>query len=272
MRKTVLCWLLLSPLMVTTLFPFAVMFFTAVKPGNEVLSAEPSWLPSRFAWENFPAMWTEAHFGTALINSCLISAGSMLLVILVSVPAAYGLVRYRFRGRANFQNFLLVTQMLSPIVLVLGLFRLVVGLHLLNSMIVVALIYTAFNIPFGVWMLQSYFKSIPPDLEESAWLEGASRLRTVWDVFRPMAMPAITVTAIFTFIAAWNEFVIATTLLRDEDKYTLPIRVFAEGAGRYQVQWETVMAAALAATLPVALVFSWLQRYLVTGLGTGAVK
>ena len=272
MRKTVLCWFLLSPLIVTTLFPFAVMFFTALKPGNEVLSAEPSWLPSRFAWENFPAMWTEARFGTALLNSCLVSAGSMLLVILISVPAAYGLVRYRFRGRANFQNFLLVTQMLSPIVLVLGLFRLVVGLHLLNSMVVVALIYTAFNIPFGVWMLQSYFKSIPPDLEESAWLEGASRLRTVWDVFRPMAMPAITVTAIFTFIAAWNEFVIATTLLRDEDKYTLPSRVFAEGAGRYQVQWETVMAAALAATLPVALVFSWLQRYLVTGLGAGAVK
>ena len=272
MRKTLLCWLLLSPLVVTTLFPFAVMFFTAVKPGNEVLSAEPSWLPSRFAWENFLAMWHEAQFSTALINSGLVSAGSTLLVILVSVPAAYAAARYRFAGRAKFQNFLLITQMLSPIVLVLGLFKLVVSLHLLDSLIVVVLIYSAFNIPFGVWMLQSYFRSIPPDLEESAWLEGASRLRTVWDVFRPMALPAIVVTAIFTFIAAWNEFVIAVTLLRDESHYTLPIRVFAEGAGRYQVQWETVMAAAFTATLPVALVFSWLQRYLIGGLGAGAVK
>jgi multiple sugar transport system permease protein len=272
MRKTIVCWLLLLPLVVTTLFPFAVMFFTAVKPLDEVLSASPSWLPSHFAWENFPAMWTEAHFGAALLNSCLVSAASMALVILISVPAAYALVRYQFRGRSQFQNFLLVSQMLSPIVLVLGLFRLVVALHLLNSLAVVVLIYTAFNLPFGVWMLQSYFKSIPPDLEESAWLEGASRLRTIWDVFRPMAMPAVIVTAIFTFIAAWNEFVIATTLLRDEDKYTLPIRVFAEGAGRYQVQWSYVMAAALLATVPVAIVFSFLQRYLVTGLGAGAVK
>jgi multiple sugar transport system permease protein len=272
MRKTLLCWLLLLPLVVTTLFPFAVMFFTAVKPADEVLSAAPSWLPSRFAWENFPAMWSEAHFGTALLNSCLVSAASTLLVIIVSVPAAYGLARYRFHGRSQFQSFLLVTQMLSPIVLVLGLFKLVVQLHLLNSLAVVVVIYTAFNIPFGVWMLQSYFKSIPPDLEESAWLEGASRLRTIWDVFRPMAMPAITVTAIFTFIAAWNEFVIASTLLRDEDKFTLPIRVFSEGAGRYQILWHYVMAATFMATVPVAIVFSWFQRYLVTGLGAGAVK
>ncbi len=272
MRKTLLCWLMLSPLVVTTLFPFAVMFFTALKPGDEVLSAAPSWLPSRFAWENFGRMWQEAHFGTALLNSCLVSGASTLLVIVISVPAAYALVRYRFMGRTRFQSFLLISQMLSPIVLVLGLFKLVVSLNLLDSLTVVVLIYTAFNIPFGVWMLQSYFRSIPPDLEESAWLEGASRMRTVWDVFRPMAMPAIVVTAIFTFIAAWNEFVIATTLLRDESRYTLPLRVFAEGAGRYQVQWEIVMAATLAATLPVAIVFSWLQRYLVNGLGTGAVK
>lgn len=272
MRKSLLCWLLLSPLVVTTLFPFAVMFFTAVKPGNEVLSAAPSWLPSRFAWENFAVMWREAQFGRALLNSCIVSAGSMALVILVGVPAAYALARFRFAGRSQFQSFLLVTQMLSPIVLVLGLFRLVVALRLLDSLAVVVLIYTAFNIPFGVWMLHSYFRSIPPDLEESAWLEGASRMRTLRDVFLPMAMPAIVVTAIFTFIAAWNEFIIATTLLRDESRYTLPIRVFAEGAGRYQIQWEIVMAATLAATLPVAIVFSWLQRYLVTGLGIGAVK
>lgn len=272
MLKTLLCWLMLLPLIATTLFPFAVMFFTAVKPLDEVLSTAPAWLPSRFAWENFPAMWTEAHFGTALVNSCLVSTLSTVLVIIISVPAAYALVRYRFLGQSQFQNFLLVTQMLSPIVLVLGLFRLVVSLHLLNSLSVVILIYTAFNLPFGVWMLQSYFKSIPPDLEESAWLEGASRLRTIWDVFRPMAMPAVIVTAIFTFIAAWNEFVIATTLLRDEGNYTLPIRVFAEGAGRYQVQWSYVMAAALLATVPVAIVFAYLQRFLVTGLSTGAVK
>jgi multiple sugar transport system permease protein len=180
--------------------------------------------------------------------------------------------RFRFAGRSLVRQFLLVSQMLSPIVLVVGLFRLMATLGLVESVSAVGLVYMAFNIAFAVWMLQSYFDTIPPELEEAAWMEGATRWQTLAKVFIPLVTPAIAVTAIFTFINAWNEFVIALTLLRRQETYTLPIQIFSLVAGRYTVEWHHVMAATLAATLPVAVLFTWLERYLVRGLSLGAVK
>ena len=271
-RRSLLAWLVLSPLMILNLFPFAVMLLTALKPGTEVVSNAAAWLPSRFAWENFVDMWTATRFGTALANSLYVAVLSSAAAVLLGVPAAYAMSRFRFRLKRPYSNFLLVTQMLSPIVLVLGLFRLVVWLGLVDSLNALVLIYTAFQIAFAVWMLRGYFDSIPVDLEEAAWLEGASRLRTLVSVFLPLSVPAIAVTTIFTFINAWNEFAIALTLLRNQERFTLPIQVFSQVAGRYEVEWHTVMAATFVATLPVAILFAWLQRYLVTGLGAGAVK
>ncbi len=270
--RSVICWLLLSPLIIVILFPFAVMFLTAVKPGDEVLSARTTWLPSRFAWENFAEMWRAIDFGTALLNSLYVSAAATVVALLVAVPAAYAMSRYRFAGRDAYRDFLLITQMLSPIVLVIGLFRLVAWLGLVGRADSLVLVYAGFNIAFAVWMLQSYFATIPRDLEEAAWLEGASRLRTVIRVFLPLAAPAMTVTAIFTFINSWNEFAVALSLLRSPDTHTLPIKVFSQVAGRYSIQWHHVMAATLLATVPVSIVFAWMQRYLVRGLALGAVK
>jgi multiple sugar transport system permease protein len=121
-------------------------------------------------------------------------------------------------------------------------------------------------------MLQSYFSTIPKDLEEAAWIEGASPFRTLTKVFLPLAVPAMVVTAIFTFINAWNEFIIALTMLRKQEGYTLPIQIFNQVGGRYTVEWNYVMAAAFVATIPVAIMFVWLQRYLMRGLALGAVK
>ena len=272
LRLSLLCWLLLLPLVVLNLFPFAVMLFTALKPADEVVADAAAWLPSRFAWNNFADMWHATRFGPALLNSLYAAVGSTLLAILVSIPAAYAMSRFRFGLKRPFSDFLLVTQMLSPIVLVLGLFRVVVWLGLINSLSALVAIYAAFQIAFAVWMMHGYFNAIPIDLEESAWLEGASRLRALVTVFLPLSGPAIAVTGIFTFINAWNEFAIALTLLRDQSNFTLPIQVFSLVAGRYQVEWHYVMAAALLATLPVALLFAWLQRYLIGGLAVGAVK
>jgi multiple sugar transport system permease protein len=134
------------------------------------------------------------------------------------------------------------------------------------------LIYAAFNIAFAVWMLRSYFGSIPVELEEAALIDGCSRLAAIIRIFVPLALPAMVVTAIFTFINSWNEFVVALTLLRSQDNFTLPLRVFSLVGGRYTVEWEQVMAATLLATLPVAILFSWLQRYLMGGLTMGAIK
>jgi multiple sugar transport system permease protein len=197
---------------------------------------------------------------------------STVLALIVSIPAAYAMSRFRFPGRGFFRQFLLVSQMLSPIVLVIGLFRLVVALGLLDNVNSVVFVYAAFNIAFSVWMLQSYFSTIPKDLEEAAWMEGASPWRALVLVFLPLAVPAMVVTSIFAFINAWNEFVIALTMLRRQESYTLPIQVFSLVAGRYTIEWHHVMAAAFAATVPVAILFAWLQRYLVRGLALGAVK
>ena len=271
-RRSVLLWLLLSPLIVLNLFPFAVMLATAVKPVTEVESGVPAWLPSHFAWHNFQEMWQASGFGSALVNSVYVAVASALAAVLISIPAAYALSRYRFRLRRPYRGFLLVTQMLSPIVLVLGLFRVVAWFGLLDSLNALVIIYAAFQIAFAVWMMQSYFNAIPIDLEEAAWLEGASRLRAVCSVFLPIALPAIAVTALFSFINAWNEFVLALTFLRGEESYTLPVKVFSLVAGRYQIEWHHVMAATFVATVPVVIVFAWLQRYLVGGLAAGAVK
>ncbi|AMS40601.1 carbohydrate ABC transporter permease [Aminobacter sp. NyZ550] len=270
LKRTFIAWALLAPLVVVTLFPFAVMFLTAVKPAQEVLT--PSWWPSEFRWRNFYDMWVAAGFGQALVNSLRVSLIATIGAILVSIPAAYAMSRFRFAGHGAFRHFLLVSQMISPIVLVLGLFRLLASFGLVESLNAVGGVYMAFNIAFTVWMLQSYFDTIPRDLEEASWMEGGSRWLTLRKVFLPLCVPAIAVTAIFTFINAWNEFVVALTMLRSQESYTLPIQVFSLVAGRYTVEWHYVMAATLVATVPVAILFVWLQRYLVRGLALGAVK
>ena len=270
MKRTLVAWVALSPLIVLTIFPFAVMFLTAVKPRPEVLS--PTWWPSAFMWSNFSDMWVATGFGRALWNSLYVSTIATVGAILISIPAAYALSRFRFAGQGAVRQFLLISQMISPIVLVLGLFRLLAAWGLVDNTTSVGFMYMAFNVAFVVWMLQSYFDTIPKDLEEAAWMEGAGRWLTLRKVFLPLCLPAISVTAIFTFINAWNEFVVALTMLRSEETYTLPIQVASLVAGRYTVEWHHVMAATLVATVPVAALFIWLQRYLVRGLALGAVK
>jgi multiple sugar transport system permease protein len=271
-KRSFIIWLVLSPLLLVILFPFAVMFLTAVKPRSEVFSYPPRWLPTSFRWENFVDMWNAANFGSALWNSLVISIGATILVLIVSVPAAYAIARFNFAFKQPYSQFLLATQMLSPILLVLGLFHLVVFCRLIDSKYALILIYAAFNIAFAVWMLRSYFGSIPVELEEAALIDGCSRLAAIIRIFVPLALPAMVVTAIFTFINSWNEFVVALTLLRSQENFTLPLRVFSLVGGRYTVEWEQVMAATLLATLPVAILFTWLQRYLMSGLTVGAIK
>lgn len=277
LRRSAVSWLVLSPLLVVALFPFAVMLSTALKPLNEVTAFPPRWLPSRLDWQNFVDMWNTVDFGTGLTNSLFVSLTATLLTILVSVPAGYAMSRLPFRGVAVYRQFLLVTKMLSPILLVLGLFRMAASIRigdgtLVDTRIVVVVIYAAFNIAFAVWMLASYFGTIPVELEEAAWIDGANRLQSVLRIFLPLSLPAIAVTGIVTFVGSWNEFVVALTMLRDPSRLTLPLKVVNLVAGRYTVEWNQVMAATLLATLPVAVVFAALQRYLVQGLTLGAVK
>lgn len=272
LKRSLIYWTVLSPLVVVILFPFGVMFVTAIRPRDEIFTYPPTWGFSEFRWENFSEMWVKTNFGGALANSLYVSVLSTAIALLLAIPAAYAMSRYRFRGKGLYRNFLLMTQMMSPIVLVLGLFRLMMALGLVNNLNSLVVTYAAFNLAFTIWMLQSYFNSIPRDLEEAAWIDGASHFTSLVKIFLPLAVPAMVVAAIFTFINSWNEFVLALTLMRSSEDFTLPVQIYAQVAGRYQVEWHHVMAGTVLATVPVAIVFSWLQRYLIRGMALGAVK
>ena len=270
--KAVVWWLLMLPLLILILFPFAVMLSTAVKPADEVFTYPPRWLPGRLEFANFARMWTDVGFGVALINSLAVSLGSTLVCVVVAIPAAFALARLRFIGKGAFRQFLLITQMLSPVVLIIGLFRLMASMGLVDELWSLILAYAAFNLAFATWMLQSYFQSIPRELDEAARIDGARWHQRLWYVQMPLAAPALGVTAIFTFVNAWNEFVLALTLVHSEDKLTLPVRIFALVGGAYHVDWQIVMAATLLTTAPVAVMFCLLQSSMTRGLTLGAVK
>lgn len=270
--RSLIYWMILLPLVIVILFPFAVMFITAVRPREELFVYPATWWISEFRWTNFAEMWVKTNFGGALLNSLYVSVLATGIALLLSIPAAYAMSRYRFVGKGIYKNFLLMTQMMSPIVLVLGLFRLMMSLGLVNNLNSLVITYAAFNLAFTIWMLQSYFNSIPRDLEEAAWMDGASHMTSLIRIFLPLAVPAIVVTAIFTFINSWNEFVLALTMMRSSDDFTLPVQIYSQVAGRYQIEWHHVMAGTVLATVPVAIVFSWLQRYLIRGMALGAVK
>lgn len=272
LRKTIIFWLILSPLMVIILFPYAVMLFTAVTPRAEVFSFPPRWLPSELRWQNFVDMWSATNFGRVLINSLMVGFASTLLTLVIAIPAAYATSRYRFRGQSAYRQFLLITQMLSPIVLIVGIFRLMVSLGLVDALSSLVLAYAAFNLAFSVWMLQSYFRTIPRDVEEAAWIDGANKLQGLIYIFLPMAAPALAVVALFAFIFAWNDFVLALTLLRSSENFTLTLAVYSLVGGRYTVEWHQVMAATLLATAPIAVMFIILQRFFLQGLSLGSIK
>jgi len=268
---TLFAWLLLSPILFLILFPLAVTLMTALKPRAELTAIPPSFFPSTFEWRHFVEVWQHTSIPHAILNSLLVSFSATALTILVAAPFAYALTRFEFRGKGALRFFLLVTQMLSPIVLVLGLFRLMVAVGVVDSLGFLSVIYAAFNVAFSVWMLQSYFATIPKDLEESAWIEGAGRLRSLVGIFLPLAIPAIVIVATFTFVNAWNEFIIAFSTLRDTHSYTIQLGII-EMTGYYSIRWDYIMVAVIIASVPVSILFFWLQKHLIGGLTSGSVK
>jgi len=270
-KTTIICWSILLPMIVIVLFPFIVTLLTALKPRNELTLMPPNFIPSDFQWGNFFEVWQNTNIAESLVNSLFISVSATLIALLVAIPSAYAITRFDFKGKTAYRFFLLVTQMLSPIVLVLGLFRLMVYFNLVDSINFLSVIYAAFNVAFCVWMLQSYFETIPKDLEESAWIEGASRIRSLITIFMPLSLPAVVIVAMFTFVNSWNEFIIAFSTLRDSSSYTIQLGII-EMTGYYSVRWDYIMVSVIIATIPVAIVFAWLQKHLVGGLTSGSIK
>jgi arabinogalactan oligomer/maltooligosaccharide transport system permease protein len=210
-------------------------------------------------------------FGRQLLNSLAVALATTAVGVTLSVTAAYALSRMRFPGRGGFLRMLLVTQMFPGVAVAIPLYYLLDQLGLLNSMVGLTLVYATTAVPFCTHLLKGYFDTIPREIEEAAALDGAQPARIFLRIVLPLARPGIAVTALFSFLAAWNEFILAATFLGEETAYTLPVAL-QQYVGDYGVQWGRFAAGAVLVSVPVAALFYALQRHLVTGLTAGGVK
>jgi multiple sugar transport system permease protein len=216
-------------------------------------------------------VWKEIPLLGFIKSSFIISISATVIVILIAIPAAYYVARNDFRGKKAFLLLVLVTQMFAPTALVVGIFREIVALNLVDTYLALILIYAAFNMAFSIWILSSFFRSIPKEIEEAAWIDGCSRFTTLTRIVLPLALPGLVTAFIFTFIAAWNEFVIALTLTSSPEREPLTVGLTSL-IGQYQVQWNYLFAGSLIAIVPVVILFASIEKWLVGGLTAGSVK
>ncbi|MFD7448711.1 carbohydrate ABC transporter permease [Kitasatospora sp. NPDC059827] len=251
------------------LFPYLEMVVTALRPADELRDA--TYLPRHFAWSNFVGVWQESTLGDNLRVTLLVAGGSTLLALLVALPAAYYTARVRYRGRRLFLLLVLVTQMFQPTSLLVGLYREFYQLSMLNSVWTLILCNAAFNLAFAVWILTAYISSIPVELEEAAMLDGLGRIGALRRVVLPLALPGVVTAVIFTFISAWNEFVMGLTLSTDPGSQPLTVGINSF-IGNYTVQWNYLFAGSVVAIVPVVVLFALIERHVVSGLTAGSVK
>jgi multiple sugar transport system permease protein len=267
-------WLLVAFLVIVlgiSIFPFVFALSTALRPRSELFRFPPTWLPETWAWKNFVDVWTAVPLLRYIGNSVVISGLATLFNMACAIPAGYALARLRFPGKRLFRQALLVTQMFSPVVLVIGLFRLMSRVHLVDTSASLIITYAALSLAFSVWFLAGYFESIPMEIEEAAMMDGCTRVGALVRVVLPMSKPALVAALVFAFIWGWNEFMIALTFISTPDKRTLPLGIYAF-LGQYSVDWNYLMAAALIAGGPVLILFLLIEKHLVKGLTAGAVK
>lgn len=263
---------LLWSLVAIVLFPVFWMVVVSVNQiAFDTFVADPSAWFSDASTTAYEQMINETKFLTWFTNSAIVSVGATVVSIVVCTLGAYSIGRLRFRGRQVVATFLLVTQMFPAILVAIPLFLVFRDIGLFNTLTGLVIAYVAFTLPFAIWMLRGFYENLPESLEEAAMIDGCTRVGAVFRVIVPLSAPAIATTAIFTWVLAWNEFVFALVLINDPDKKTLPPGM-SEWIGQYSLNWDLLMAGALGATLPMLVIFFFLQSYIVKGLAEGAVK
>ena len=253
------------------LAPYLVMLLTALKPEAELRITPPRLLPVHWQPATFLQVLADPGFQTWLRVSLIVALASTALVLLAATPAAYYTARHRFPGRAAFLLVVLVTQMFSPTALVVGLYREFFELDLVNTYAALILTNAAFNLAFAVWILRAFFASIPREIEEAAAVDGCGTLGTLLRVVLPLARPALVTAAIFAFIAAWNEYLVALTLMTDPGRKPLTVGITTYVTA-YVQHWNQLFAASVLAIVPVVVLFALIERHLVSGLTAGSVK
>ena len=253
------------------LYPYFVMVCTALKSRAEIFSIDGTILPINALWSNFIEVWTLAPMAQYMFNSLLVAGGSTLIAIICGIPAAYALSRMKFKGKTAFLGFIIVSQMFAPVVLLIGIYKILAAFSMTDSRWGLIFINAAFNQAFTIWLLRGTFMSISPDMEQAAKIDGCNRVQAMMKILLPVAAPGIVTTLIFIFINAWNEYTVALCLISTDTikPLTVGINIFN---GYNIIEWQYLFAGSIFAIIPVVILFMSIEKHLVSGLTSGGVK
>lgn len=257
--------------LVFTLFPFYWMVNTSLKDSTEVVAIPIKYFPSHPSFVNYRTLFTTMGFGRNFLNSLIVALPTTLIVTFLSLLSGYAMSRYTFKGKGVFYVFMLVTQMLPAVVLMIPLFQIMNGLHLINKLQSLIIVCSCTNLAYCMFMMMGYFNAVPKELEEAAQVDGCSLLGAVFRILLPAMKPSIVATGAYIFINAWNVYVYATAFITRVDKYTLPLALnkFQSESG---TEYGLLAAGCVVALLPVIILFAFIQKHLTSGSTAGAVK
>ena len=253
------------------LYPYFVMVCTALKSREEIFSANGTIFPIKAMWTNFIDIFKRASIGKYMLNSLIVAGGSTAIAMVCGIPAAYALARMKFKGQTAFLGFIIVSQMFAPVVLLIGIYKVMQIFKLTNSLLGLVFINAAFNQAFTIWLLRGTFMSISDEMEKAATIDGCNRLQAMFRILLPVAAPGIVTTLIFIFINAWNEYTVALCLISTETlkPLTVGINIFN---GYNIIEWQYLFASSIIAIIPVVILFMSIEKNLTEGLAAGGVK
>jgi multiple sugar transport system permease protein len=267
----VLLWAVIMLLLLYVLFPFLVALNTAFKTKQEIYSGRVSWIPKLFTLRNFADIWVLTSFARYLLNSVIVCVGTGALATLSATMAAYTLATQKYRYNKVYMNLVIITQMFSPIVLIIPLYRMLVNIHLSNNLLGLIILNTGVILPFTIWLAYGFFKAFPRDLLEAARIDGASGFGILFRVIFPVIRPGLTTLVIYTFAFAWNEFLFAYTIITKSRLKVVSVGIF-DFVRMYNADWNYITAALLVAVVPVFALFLSIERNVVKGLAEGIGK
>lgn len=262
---------LVALIVLQAIFPFYYAILTSLEDGQALF--EVNYLPAELNLANYTAMLTEGVFGRQILNSVFVATVVVVISLALAVTASYALSRIRFRGRGLLLLTILSVSMFPQIAVLSGLFEVIRYLGLFNSPWALVFSYMIFTLPFTVWVLTTFMRNLPQEIEEAAIMDGAAPLTIIRRVFLPLMWPAMVTTGLLAFIHAWNEFLFALTFLSTDSQRTVPVAIaLISGSSEFEIPWGNIMAASVIVTLPLVLLVLLFQRKIVSGLTAGAVK
>ena len=272
-RKNILLSVVSVVILCILLFPLYWALITSLKTEQEIFQNPPTFYPHVLNSKSYAAQVETGDFNMfrSFANSFLISVWATVIAVLLAVPASYGIAKYHFKGRKIMLLSFLVTQMLPVSVLLTPMFIMFKNMHVYNTWVVAVLADATIGIPFSVLILKNYFSSIPKDLEEAAYLDGCNKFTAFIRILIPIAKPGVMVCAIFSFLYAWGDLAYGMTFILDQEKRPITAGIF-NFMGQYGTKWSYLTAFAVVTIIPVALIFIFMQKYIVSGMTSGAVK